>query len=318
MRRVDVDSQEPKRPWPSWVASLILHAALFIVFALTATSPDIVRGIVGDPSREIAGEIVLKHLGEDGQGYYEGQDNVQTPTSPQSSVAAADLLNNAPQVTPSVKLPSGEIGTPTVTGGGGSFGSEALTGNPSQPKPGGGTGTKTKFYGVEAEGNSFVFVLDRSASMETSGRLRAAKTELLDALKYLKETNQFRIIFFNGDFEEFRPRGKLSFFANAPTLLQAEKYIGGIVANGDSRGFHPALRQALRYNPDVIYFLTDAEDIFLSDSELGILRRMNSGASIHVIKFGEGAEERVAWLVKLCRDNAGQYRYVDTRQFRQE
>jgi hypothetical protein len=313
MRRAPADSSEQKRPGPSWIASVVLHAALFLVFALTATSSVVVKGIVGDPSREIAGEIVLKHFSENGQGYYEGQDNVHVPTSSQPSLAAADLLNNAPQVAPSVKLPSAEIGAPATTGGG-SFGSESLTGNPSQPKAGGGMGTRTTFYGVESEGNKFVFVLDRSASMETSRRLVAAKAELIAAIRCLKETNQFHIIFYNGDVHEFRPRGKLAFLANAPTLQQAENYILGVTADGPSDAFHRALREALAHKPDVIYFLTDAEDISLSETELGIIRRMNRGASIHVIKLGEGAEERVPWLVKLARDNAGQYQYVDVRQ----
>jgi hypothetical protein len=72
------------------------------------------------------------------------------------------------------------------------------------------------------------------------------------------------------------------------------------------------LQLALRLAPDVIFFLTDAEDPQLSDVELQRLRRLNKGAAIHAIEFGFGPRRGGDnFLSKLARQNNGRHVYVD-------
>jgi hypothetical protein len=270
------------------------------------------KGIPSDSSsREIAGEIVLKHHSEQGE-YYESQDS-QSKSDQNSASPSLDSVLGSSAVQPTVPLPVGDIG-PAKPGGGEAVGAKALVGGPA-PKRSRGSGTKLAFMDIESEGHSFVFIIDRSASMSQSGRLAAAKAQLLAALKKLDKTNQFQIIFYNDKMEVFRPHGTRAFLADEPTKRLAERFVGGITADGSSEGFSRALITAVDYGPDVIYFLTDAEDIVLSDAQLAGLSRSNRGGTIHAIKFGEGAEERIPWMVKLAGHNGGKYLYVDTRGF---
>ena len=62
----------------------------------------------------------------------------------------------------------------------------------------GGT-TSTGVFGVEGEGSKFVYVFDRSGSMQGfQGRpLAAAKRELITSLESLESVHQFQVIFYN-------------------------------------------------------------------------------------------------------------------------
>jgi hypothetical protein len=197
-----------------------------------------------------------------------------------------------------VDLPSlGEIGSGRATGLG-------LSGQLS-----------TSVFGARAEGNKFVYVFDRSGSMEGfNGRpLLAAKRELIRSLADLQETSQFQIIFYNERPDVFRigPGEPKLVWGNQSGKQQAEQFIRGIRANGGTRHLD-ALRLALGLAPDVVFFLTDADEPRLTDSELARLRRWNRSATIHSIEFGFGPQSRDDnFLVRLARQNGGQHVYVD-------
>ncbi|MCH8991691.1 MAG: hypothetical protein IIA44_08090, partial [Acidobacteria bacterium] len=191
------------------------------------------QGISGETSREAAGEIVLKHHTEQGD-YYESQSD--SKASAAAAQSAENLLNESSPLNPSVALPFDGIGNPPARSGAGA-GSGDFLDNPSQPRGRPGKGTKTKFFDIKSQGNSFVFVIDRSASMNHSGRLVAAKADLLAALGHLKKTNQFQIIFYNSGLTIFRPRGNRPFFADEPTMELARRFVNGITADGPTDGF---------------------------------------------------------------------------------
>ncbi len=316
---------------PSWLASLVVHLALCLALAVAWHSRES-RGISGG-----GGELIGAFSDGPPGDYYDspgdGQEEGAQPTVSESAFVAS-VLGGPPAVQPTAAaggagpggavvggseggLFSGDSGTGTGrtgNGPGSGLGGGGLTGGPGQPKGGSGRGTKTAFF-VEDQGNSFVFVIDRSASMSQSGRLAAAKAELRGALKNLTGANQFHIIFYNDDSHVFRPRGNRAFTADEPTKRLAERFIDSVTADGPTDGFERALQMAVNFHPDVIYFLTDAEDISLSDLDLAGLSRTSYGTTIHAIKFGEGAEERIPWMVKLASQNGGKYVYVDSRGF---
>ncbi len=317
---------------PSWLASLVLHLALCLVLAVAWQSRTS-RGIGGGGDGDLIGVFTDGPTGDyyDSQG--DGQEEGAAPTISESALVAS-VLGGPPSVQPGPvgdgagpgggsagggegSLFGGESGTGTGRTGrgpGSGLGSGGLIGSPSQPRAGSGRGTKTAFF-VEDQGNSFVFVIDRSASMSQSGRLAAAKAELRGAIKNLTRANQFHIIFYNDNPTVFRPLGDRAFTADEPTKRLAERFIDSITADGPTDGFERALQMAVSFHPDVIYFLTDAEDISLSDLDLAGLSRTSYGTTIHAIKFGEGAEERIPWMVKLAGQNGGKYLYVDSRGF---
>jgi hypothetical protein len=174
---------------------------------------------------------------------------------------------------------------------------------------------RTQVFGLPAEGFKFVYVFDRSASMGGSGStpLKRAKAELMASLESLGETHQFQIIFYNDQptmFSLAGQPGKLV-FGNAPNKLQAQRFIDGIIADRGTE-HEPALINALMLAPDVIFFLTDADQPELTTAQLAnIAKRNRKGTVINTIEFGSGPPLGENFLMKLARQNGGAYTYVD-------
>jgi hypothetical protein len=143
--------------------------------------------------------------------------------------------------------------------------------------------------------------------------LKAAKAELLASLQSLESTHQFQIIFYNQRPEIFNPtdqRQKLA-FGTDQNKRNAEKFIRAIIATGGTKHVD-ALEQAIRMRPDVIFFLTDADQPQLSDGQLAKIHRDASGIVIHTVEFGMGPQEDPNnFLVKLARQNGGKHVYKD-------
>jgi hypothetical protein len=192
-----------------------------------------------------------------------------------------------------------------------------LTQAPSRSKQIGGKVT-TQVFGVQGKGSKFVYVFDRSGSMEGYGGrpLVAAKSELIASLQSLESIHQFQIIFYNERPAVLNPdypqKPRLMFGTDRDKRL-AENFVRGIVANGGTRHMD-ALKMALALSPDVIFFLTDADEPQMTEAELAEVRRLNGrvGASIHTIEFGSGPiSDSNNFLVKLARQNGGRHGYVD-------
>jgi hypothetical protein len=170
-------------------------------------------------------------------------------------------------------------------------------------------------FGAEAQGSKFVYVFDRSGSMEGFGGrpLLAAKRELIRSLADLHDTCQFQIIFYNERPQVFRtgPGNPQLVWGNRAGKEQAERFVRGIKANGGTRHLE-ALRMALGMSPDVVFFLTDADEPRLTNDELQRVRRWNRSATIHSIEFGFGPQRNAeSFLARLARQNDGQHIYVD-------
>lgn len=309
---------------PAWALSLVMHGVLIIILGLVFEA--VPRGLQAgdDEDRRLAGEIVLKRVTPNNQTYYEDKSDAeaaqQASTTQQSQ---HDPLDVAPSVDPTGALPSKEFlpgpsGSETGLGGVG-----ANTGNPVQPRTGaGGSDGETTFFGAKAVGSSFIFVVDRSASMQGTGTLQpleAAKAELLAAIQKLDDKQRFHIIFYNDQVAEFQPpRGRTN-WADDINMSYAATFLRGVIAEGPTVHYD-ALLKAIRRAPDVIYFLTDAgfNDQRLSERQLEeVLRRNRDGsaATIHCIKFGSGPEdEHQPWMLELSSKTGGTYRYVDIRE----
>jgi Ca-activated chloride channel family protein len=91
----------------------------------------------------------------------------------------------------------------------------------------------------------------------------------------------------------------------------AEQFIAGVVADGGTRHVE-ALTAALEFRPDVIFFLTDADEPRLSDAELRKIKDRNRGTSINTIEFGSGPSSgQYSFLQKLAAQNDGKHVYLD-------
>ena len=190
---------------------------------------------------------------------------------------------------------------------------QAPGGRPGNYGPG-DSQASVKVFGVEGKGSKFVYVFDRSTSME-GPPLATAKRQLIASLESLSSVHQFHIIFFNQQVRHSNlgGGGQRIAFATDRNKKLASRFISGIGAEGGTDRF-PALRAAVSMRPDVIFFLTDADDP-MSASELEEIATLNrrAGVTICTIEFGRGpAKAGKSFLTELARLSGGQYGYVDT------
>jgi hypothetical protein len=305
---------------PSWLISLVVHLLVLLALGLTLRlAPP--RGLTAERTAEVG--IALRHE-EGDRPYYESGPDAGGDRSPTSEGQAqdpslTDFLSDQSPVDPTASLPS-----PISVIGPGVLGKEGLPNAGGLPQgPRGSSGSRggqgqTSLFGITAEGTKFVYVFDRSESMSWHNQkpLRAAKNELLASLASLDRVHQFQIIFYNEKPQRFNPSGqpgKLA-FATEQNKRNAHSFVRGIVASGGTQ-HQDALMLAIKLQPDVIFFLTDAGDPQLSAGQLYEIQRRAAGITIHVIEFGLGPQrDPNNFLVRLARQNGGQHAYVDISQ----
>jgi VWA domain-containing protein len=254
--------------------------------------------------------------------YFDDEPLVDLATEPdlrpagEGPGALAALLNEKPAVSLTGVLPGiSAEGSATGLGSGGVGSAHALTGHPGGTNRVRGGTARTGVFGAVGEGRKFVYVFDRSGSMDGHGGapLSAAKSELVASLNDLGTTHQFQIIFYNEQPRVFNPTGtpgRLVFGTDQNKYL-AQKFVGSITADGATR-HEEALEMALKMAPDVIFFLTDADEPRLTAKQLARVAQLNQGTSINAIEFGYGTQsDPEDFLVKLARQNGGKHVYVD-------
>lgn len=326
-------------PWtrslrrPSWppacLLSGIMHFLLMLILGLTFNPAK--RG-----SQEGSISIALNATGE-AVDYYEDEEGnsaggavgtvkgVVEAASEASRAGGAEgseeLFDEPPPVDPSGSLPSRSgplgVGTDTLAAAdagellrGGGVGGTGGTGLSRLPR---GGRAKTSVFGVEGEGYKFVYVFDHSASMGggPNSPLSAAKAELKASLAHLAETHQFRIIFYNEHTTVF-PSTEGLVFGTEANKERAIRFIDGVTANGGT-SHEEALLEAIRMRPDVIFFLTDADQPELSPAQQHrIAQRNDDRSSINAIEFGLGPQVDTGnFLVKIAQQNGGRHVYFD-------
>lgn len=316
-RPLSDDRKALRHMLPAWFTSMVFHGLLLILLVIGIRS--IPPGVVTEPDRTTG--IVLKRVTSQGE-YYEGEDSeisvatdMASATESGNSFAALPGAGESPLDT-SAFLPDPATGVGPAVANNDSGGRLGLEGKGDGLRNIDGGKVRTGVFGVTGVGNKFVYLFDRSGSME--GRpLEAAKREITNSLQDLGKLNQFEIIFYNEFLDIFHPSqdknfsGKL-FFANEKNKSAADEYLRKIAANGATRHLDPLLK-AIALNGDCIFFLTDGTEPSLSNSDLARIRRRNKGrATINVIQFGSDVEVGDNWLKKIARENGGEYLFFNT------
>ncbi len=313
---------------PSWLVSLVFHLVLVLLMALLTVAGN--NGL---------GDAVLLSVtsgGNDGPG---DDDllaaSLEMPSeleSPQQMEAPAEFELPTPVEVPTdIRLvdPTELTGLPNGTADSGM---------------GGGTGTgegrdsgsekanfaQTGVFGILDEGADFVYVFDRSQSMNSTFSytsegetvfsitpLIAAKAELVRSLHDLNPQNRFHVIFYNHESWLFDPgrnshRGLIT--ATPDNRKRAEGFIASVYGDGRTRHV-PPLEMAIRMRPDVIFLLTDGEEKDdPNPAELARLRKLNKGRTkINVVQFcfelrSDGG------LVTLAKENGGRHIFMNVSQ----
>lgn len=290
----------------AWGLSLCLHA-LFLLSLATLTHAVIGRS-QDEPPRQVG--IVTKTDSASGTSF----ENDQKKFADKPSLT--DPLESLDETPPS--KPADAVGEvppldlPIGLAGKAGAGSELLP----VPGPAGlaraGVGA-TSFFGAEkVQGSRFAYVIDRSGSMSHRGALEVAKRELLASIAPLAPESQFQVVLYNDKVTVMSFGGgeaKMLPATEANKLL-ARKYLQSVQPDGGTVHV-PPLKAAIGLEPDVIFFLTDADMMTMAQVR-DITAANRKRAKIHTIQFDVGPDlNEDTPLRHLARLNDGGYRYVD-------
>lgn len=304
---------------------MVVLAALTLLALFPGTTPQ--RGVVKEPGRRAAIVPAAPAPSDPARSasYHETATVKAPPSAAETTTTAlTDRIAAESPMDTAKLLPkrSGALVPPSaIAGPTAAVGMERGAGRLGSFGP---DGVRTSVFGVEGQGQRFVYVFDRSGSMgdNDDSLLRSAKEELLRSLEVLGDLQQFQIIFYNEAPTLMRlaaQPGRMV-FATDDNKAVARSFLERITAGGGT-GHEEALALAIKMHPDVIFFLTDADEPAMTADQLARIRRLNDErTAIHTIEFGHGPEvgEEKNFIVQLATQNGGKYRYVDVRGLGEE
>lgn len=172
----------------------------------------------------------------------------------------------------------------------------------------GSVGGAASFFGVEARGTRFAYIVDISGSM-TGSKLETMRRELAGSLEALNEHASFAVVLFSHDSHIIGGRRQWS-RAIRRIKDSAVRDINAISASGATQPL-PAFEIVfgLRPRPDAIYFMTDG---MFAESVVQEVARMNSSwiepTPIHTISFV--SREAESQLRRIAEKSGGVYTHV--------
>lgn len=306
--------------------SILFHLTLllfFIWFAVTASTPRSIRRAVVEVDTENAPRVDLFEavgpvIVDDPPLRPPGGGPLREAVDP----VAGDPGPIAPATTGEVsgldhptQRDVGQAVSPGGTGTGSGLGLiEGLGG-----AGGGGVGT-TQFFGASAKGKRFLYVIDRSASMAEHGAMDVAKREILASIGKLSPSMYFQIILYNDEPSVLNLGVSGLALASERNIAKARELVQSASPLGGT-DHEKALRRALELKPDVVFFLSDADDangkMIAQISNLNN-RSRKSSCTIHVIQFVHDPFRKPDKTIRqLAERNRGTYRMIDTRSLAQ-
>jgi hypothetical protein len=159
---------------------------------------------------------------------------------------------------------------------------------------------QSSFFGVRAEGQFFVFVVDCSGSMLDDDRLIRAKQELRRSILALQLPQRFKVIFYND--QALPMPGDLPRPADLSSKNQLNEWLRLIEPDGETDP-RPAMSQALALRPDAIFLLSDGA--FPDGAVEAIARKNPRKVPIHCIDLAGGAAG--GQLQRIAHESGGRY-----------
>ncbi len=262
--------------------SLAFHVLLLVASVLVRQQ---VRAV---PRETIDSRLILadgpRLSFEMSSGVRRGQSRVEEGSEEQSAVPVRVDQGPATAYIPGQMGPT--VLPRQVPGGGGGAG-------------GAGPGPGATFFKVPVSAR-VVFVLDRSLSMGLDGCLTRARMELLRCLRSLP-AGSFQVVLYNTSADALAEGSRLLPVDEA-TLRLAEQALTQTVAEG-ATDHENALRLALSFDADVIFLVTDADD--LAPAVLRRVRQLNRRpALIHTVDVSHRLRAQ-GMLHELARENGG-------------
>lgn len=167
-------------------------------------------------------------------------------------------------------------------------------------------GREDGFFGLGNAGQTLVYVVDCSDSMNDNGKWRRASEELVRALEELTYDQRYFVIFFSDGAYPMDADGPVP--ATYDEVDLTRRWISRIEPDGGTNPL-PALLYALAMQPDAVYFLSDGE---FDPMVIRELRRQNPPSAgqipIHTISFVR--RETIGLMRTIARQSGGKFRFV--------
>ena len=281
----------------AWVLSLVIHVMLLIIAAIITYQPSQAGGAGGAGEYDVEMAIVTEaELIEIQQSALAtgtpGVPDMPAPDLPSLDVLVSDLTSEIAGLT--------DISDMSVVIGGGDVSGGALG-------VAGAGGGSASFFGVEARGKRFAYIVDISGSMTVEGRIETLRDQLISSINALNEVASFYVVAFNHGAwpltDEIKwLRATVAGKRDATALIERVEASGGTVPL-------PAFQKiyTLKPRPDAIYFMTDGEFDPLHAEEIASMNKDHK-IPIHCIAYMSSASEPV--MQKIARDSGGTYTYV--------
>jgi hypothetical protein len=168
---------------------------------------------------------------------------------------------------------------------------------------GAGGGPKATFFGQRGRGGRIVYVIDRSGSMADS--FDFLRRELKRSINALHHNQKFHVILFNDGYLEMPPARAVS--AIGVNKRRCFEFLDGIHPGGMTDPI-PAMKQAFRKEPDLIFFLTDGE---FSPALVDELRKWNKRKKVKIFTLAYIYASGANLLKRIAAENGGTYTFVD-------
>jgi hypothetical protein len=242
-------------------------------------------------------------------------------TAPQAQASTAKSKEPSPPeqsiLAPRAPATALAAATPTVGARKSDAGEEqndpANSNHPAGGNPGTGKGTAPagpSLFAIATQAASVVYVIDHSASMGLHGSFEIAKRELLASLERLPAQTRFQVVVYNRTAEPVHLDSGAALAQASPEHKQCvATFLEALRAEGGTDHAN-ALKRALALQPEVIFFLTDADDLKLA--QIQAVTHLNRGRTIiHTIELRSGTQtSEESSLEILARANRGVSRLV--------
>ncbi|MDO5308003.1 MAG: VWA domain-containing protein [Planctomycetia bacterium] len=244
-------------------------------------------------------------------------NNAEANSSSDSSASEQVDINASVHEFAESLLPNAEIGLNSSSTTYGS--TEGVTVYGERGGSSSGDGQRVGFGGASGTGRRFVYVLDHSDSMGWKGGapFRTAQREAIASVESLEPKNgaqKFQLIVYNQDYLSFNG-GSALVDASLANKAQAARFLASLTPSGGTSP-EPALEKALQMKPDVIFFLTDADEELSEQTLANIqkLRRLYKVKQISVIEYGRSSDKAKKTYKRLAGENGGVYVFRDIDQ----
>jgi hypothetical protein len=291
------------RVWLPLSLSLALHALFGLaVLAVSAGAESGRRPVPVDAVVLEGGTIILDEPSHGRPGQHgPANSGDQASEEEESEEPFQATVDELPVLPPPPSLPGG---AGAAAGSSAPLTSAGAGGDASHGGAGGG------LLRAPATARKVVYVIDRSLSMGLSGALTVAKHELLGSIAALPIEAEFAVIFYNREAELLTVCGQPGLLpATAENRATVARLVEEIHAEGGTDHV-AALRRAVALGPDVIFFVTDADE--LTTEQVSNVAQLNHGrAAIHAVQLGSsGQHPDETPLQLLARRSGGTYRIV--------